>query len=418
MARHKYWNHYPIGQVMRALWKAGWDSTKITTFFVRAGINVSTNTVNTERHKLKTGAIPADLTDREWDEINEIMGRDFTPPRVVNADDEPDDDTNGSPTKPLPAFDLSKLVTLLESFKTDLGAKLDILEAKMDEQDSKIAQIEDIALGSCKKMEITMPDGIKLDLDEATHPCLEEVVKMVQGLDVNGKRERINVCLVGPAGAGKTFLCAQVAKVMKLDFDFLSFSGDMSASQLTGRLIPIGADGKFCYVTPRFVHIWENGGVYLFDEMDRGGSDVNVVLNAALDGKVLSLPSRHEKPYAKKHKDTILMAACNTFGTGADRQYVAAQQQDEAFLDRWRAGVVEVDYSPELEAKLCPDHELRTRLQGYRDNCRKAVVRRVISSRFIKQAYMLKCMGLEHRIDNALFGGWRTEEVNKAKGAY
>jgi cobaltochelatase CobS len=38
----------------------------------------------------------------------------------------------------------------------------------------------------------------------------------------------------------------------------------------------------------------------------------------------------------------------NTFGTGADRQYVGRNQLDESTLDRFRIGQIERDYDSEI----------------------------------------------------------------------
>ena len=62
------------------------------------------------------------------------------------------------------------------------------------------------------------------------------------------------------------------------------------------------------------------------------------------------IPNRIEKPYAKQHKDFVLVASANTVGKGANRIYVGRNAQDEASLDRFRIGQVEMDYDRALEA--------------------------------------------------------------------
>jgi hypothetical protein len=75
-----------------------------------------------------------------------------------------------------------------------------------------------------------------------------------------------------------------------------------------------------------------------------------------------------------------------------------------------------MDYDAALEASLCPDDDLRERLQAYRANCSKSKVRRVVSSRFVKEAYAAKLAGLsDEEVDEALFGGWTPDEISKAK---
>lgn len=419
--RHKFWEGHPITKVMRTLWQDGWTIQRINEFFVKAGIEVSPTTIQNEKHKLKTGAAPAYLNDREREKIQEIMSKklgDIPPPP---KDDYVQDDEEPTPT-PHNGEATSKLVNLLQEVKRGvdgIDSRLTLVESKVEEQNEKIAQIEEIALATCKKISVEHPEEITFDLDETSHPALDQVLRMLRGVKINGSLERINVMMIGPAGCGKTYLAGQASRVLKTRFGFGSFSAGTSESQALGRIIPIGADGAFTYVPTEFVEIFEGGGIFLFDEMDAADANMLIVFNAALDGKKLALPSRHKKPYATKHEGTMLMAACNTFGTGADRQYVGRNQLDEAFLDRWRAGQIEMDYDPGLEAKICPDEELRSRLQTYRKNCRIGIVRRVISSRFLKQAYILKKLDFtDDQIDAKLFAGWKKEEVDKAKAQF
>src|SRR5262249_36355994 len=103
-------------------------------------------------------------------------------------------------------------------------------------------------------------------------------------------------------------------------------------------------------------------------------------------------------------------------GTGADRQYVGRNQLDESTLDRFRIGQVQMDYDPDMEEALCPDDELRERLQGYRQRVRDARIRRVVSMRFMRDAYELKQMGAsDQQIDDALFSGWQKDEIAKVR---
>jgi MoxR-like ATPase len=217
--------------------------------------------------------------------------------------------------------------------------------------------------------------------------------------------------------SGKTFLAEQVSRILKMrKFAFISCSAGMSESQVLGRLMPIEAGGAFAYVPTEFVDVYEKGGLFLFDEVDASDANMLIVLNTSLSNGHLALPSRPDKPVAKKHKDCIIIAAANTFGTGADRQYVGRNQLDEAFLDRFRMGQVVLDYSEELEAYLCPDRELRARVQQYRKMSQTLKIRRVISSRFLKDAYVAKVIGFDDAyIDNALFGGWKPEEILKVR---
>ena len=73
-----------------------------------------------------------------------------------------------------------------------------------------------------------------------------------------------------------------------------------------------------------------------------------------------------------------------------------------------------MDYDAEVEATLCPDDALRTRLQGYRQAVQRNRMRRVVSSRFLRDAYVMKQAGdTDAEIDAALFAGWSADEVRK-----
>jgi cobaltochelatase CobS len=144
------------------------------------------------------------------------------------------------------------------------------------------------------------------------HAMLSEAVALASA--------RMNILLIGPAGSGKTYLAAQVAECLGLPFAFISCSAGMSEGQLLGRLIPTGEGGKFEYLISEFVRCYENGGVFLFDEIDAADSNTLLVLTAALANGHMAVPNRPGNPIAKKHPDFVCIAAANTYGTGADRQ--------------------------------------------------------------------------------------------------
>ena len=93
--------------------------------------------------------------------------------------------------------------------------------------------------------------------------------------------------------------------------------------------------------------------------------------------------------------------------------YVGRSQLDDATLDRFRLGQIEMDYDPVIEAQVCPDRELREFLQGVRAKVRSRKMRRNVSTRFLAQSYrMFKCRGWNQaRILKALTSGWSEDDV-------
>jgi cobaltochelatase CobS len=255
-------------------------------------------------------------------------------------------------------------------------------------------------------LEVRWPDDSVSRVSGRAHAELPWVVQLAVC--------RKNILLVGPAGSGKTHLAAQVAQAMGLPFAFVSCTAGMSEGQLLGRLLPTGSAGRFEYVRSDFIRLYEEGGVFLFDEIDAADPNTLLIVNAALANGHVALPNRPENPLARRHPDFVAVAAANTFGTGADRQYVGRNQLDESTLDRFRIGQVEMDYDPEVEKELCPDDALRQRLLGYRARVREAKLRRVVSTRFLRDAFDMKRVGAsDEQIDAALTRGWSREEIAK-----
>ncbi len=303
------------------------------------------------------------------------------------------------PAAPMPVSEIATIVhRLLE------GAELSVDEGEV----RRMVQNELAKGGAVQRFEVRLPDQTIHPLQGKPH------VKFGRALRLAAARR--NILLVGPAGCGKTHLAAQVAEALGLPFACISCSAGMSEGQLLGRLVPIGEGGRFEYLRSDFVRCYEEGGVFLFDEIDAADSNTLLVINAALANGHMALPNRPDKPTAVKHPDFVCIAAANTFGTGADRQYVGRNQLDESTLDRFRIGQIELDYDPDIEAALCPDETLRSRLMSLRQKVRESKVRRVVSMRFLHDAYvMLRAGDTIEDIEAALFAGWTRDELSKVQ---
>ena len=224
-------------------------------------------------------------------------------------------------------------------------------------------------------------------------------------------QSRKNILLVGPAGCGKTHMASKIAEAFGLDFASQSCSAGMSESQLTGWLLPTGSNAKFVYTMAQFVRIYENGGVFLFDELDSSDPNVLIYINQALAQDEFYLPIRHDNPKVKKHKDFIAVAAANTFGTGADAMYHARNALDAATLDRFRIGVIPVDYSPVVEDKLIDD-EVLSWGRDVRGKINRNRLQKVMSTRFLIDATDMKRnqkWSMEE-IASTYFADWTGEE--------
>ena len=168
-------------------------------------------------------------------------------------------------------------------------------------------------------------------VEEHVHAAVQEIIVWV--------RAGIAVNLVGPAGSGKTTACEQVARHLGLSFHFTS-----AVRQEHKLLGFIDAGGH--YHRTAFRDAYEKGGLFLFDEIDASSAEALVAFNSALANGICDFP---DGP-VRAHADFRAIAAANTFGRGADRQYVGRNQLDAATLDRF--AVVEFDYDHALEQRL------------------------------------------------------------------
>jgi len=255
---------------------------------------------------------------------------------------------------------------------------------------------------------IKRADAPAVTIDEKLHPIFEQVMFHLGCGD--------NVMLVGPSGCGKTHLAEQIAKIMDLDHAALSLSGGVTESKIFGRVTPNITTGKSEFHGTPFTEMYENGGVVLLDEVDAADPNVLLSLNLALGNRRLTL-DRPKNPLVRQHKDFVCLAAANTWGNGADRQYVGRNQQDGAFNARFVQ--LSMDYDENLERSLCANAELCERLQQYRANCRRNRLERIVSTRFLCRAANWVANGKDFDyVDSMLFAGWREDEVKKAKSSY
>jgi len=223
--------------------------------------------------------------------------------------------------------------------------------------------------------------------------------------------QRVHTMLVGPAGCGKTFIAAKVAEVLDLQFSSISCSVGMSESQLAGWLLPTGASGKFEYVSSQFVEMYEKGGVFLLDELDSADPNTITFLNKALAGDYFFIPQRFKKPKVVRHQDFVCVAAANTFGNGADAMYVGRNQLDAATRDRFTAGMIYMDYSPEVEESIV-DEDILKWGRHIRSKIQCSSLRRVMSTRtMIDLTKMKKAYGWDRQQwEESYFADWSESE--------
>jgi cobaltochelatase CobS len=255
-------------------------------------------------------------------------------------------------------------------------------------------------------IEVVRPDGSKHKAEGHVRDEFQDVLTAAMcGL---------NILLVGPAGCGKTHLAHQVAEALGRGFASVSCTAGMSESALTGWMLP-SEGGSFAYTPSDFVTMYENGGVFLFDEIDAADPNTLLFVNQALANGSFYLPQRKGSTKVVRHPDFVCIAAANTFGTGANMTYSGRERLDEATLDRFRAGTVLLDYDKRFE-RSAVDPEVLAWGWATRKRIADTRLNRVLSTRFLLDATKLVKAGRTlEQIKATYFVGWKADEKSKVE---
>jgi MoxR-like ATPase len=290
----------------------------------------------------------------------------------------------------------------------DLGAVIGnavqgMLEGQREELINKQINAKVIAeIAKLKPTIVKVPERKDVKIEGKQHKVFEEVLFLAQ-------IER-QVFIAGPSGSGKTYMCHQVAKALGLDFKHISCSAGLSEAHLLGRML---FDGT--YVKSDFVDCYENGGVFLFDEIDAADANTMLVVNSALANGSMSVPNRKDNPSAKRHPDFVCMVAGNTWGNGSI-EYAGRNYMDAAFLDRFSGSKVVVDYDKSLEKEICNNKIMYNTLSKLRKEVAKNKIRRVVSTRaFISATRQLESGRTVKQFVNNFIIDWSEEEKRKVK---
>ena len=168
--------------------------------------------------------------------------------------------------------------------------------------------------------------------DRREYPALEEIVFEETPQHVNfplviaALRAQVPVWLWGDAGSGKTTSAKKAADMLGLPFRVLSVCPTTTKSELFGY-----RDATGNYHSTAFREIFENGGIFLLDEIDNGNPSILSVLNTALSNDTCSFPDGN----IQRHEKALFLAAANTIGRGADVRYVGRNALDATTLDRF-----------------------------------------------------------------------------------
>lgn len=286
-------------------------------------------------------------------------------------------------------------------------------DAALREIDARTAETVKLAVHEAtrnlKPSEIIFKVGDKViaNADGNAHKLLPEIIRAINA-------GFVNVYIYGPAGTGKTTLAMSLAKALSLPFASVSCTAGMPESKVIGKGIPNLTTGENVFASTPFVNIYENGGVFLFDEIDAADANMLLVLNSATANGHMDLPDRRDNPCAKRHERTILICAANTRGKGADRQYVGRNQLDAAFLDRFIGATFAMSYDTDMEARYLTNPKALSRVWEIREKVEAMKIQQIVGTRAV--VAVAKWLNAGETVDGALARitvSWTADERSK-----
>lgn len=221
-----------------------------------------------------------------------------------------------------------------------------------------------------ERIEIINPGKEPKPITGTFHEAFSTVVKLVS-LD-------LPVYLSGEAGTGKNVICRQVAEALELPFYFSN--AVQQEHKITGFI-----DAGGVYHETQFYKAFKDGGLFFLDELDASIPEVLIILNAAISNRYFDFPCGK----VEAHPDFRVIAAGNTFGTGADNVYTGRYNQDGASLDRF--SVIPVKYSSKIEKAITnDDYELLTFCYEFRKLTKESNINCIFSYRALNAITKLK----------------------------
>lgn len=274
----------------------------------------------------------------------------------------------------------------------------------------KIANITDLKKKKQIEKEALEQFGSKTEIKELLNKLKEELNKIqfsFSSLEPEDKLKNLikagmnNIWMVGPAGCGKSTIARNTAKELDVPYLCISCGIGTSATEFTGYKYPTREATKFA-------EFYAKKSIILIDEMTALDPSVAQVINAALaNGEIETTTGT-----VLRHPECIIIATSNTFGNGADRQYVANNQLDASTIDRFTGAIIEVDYSVKYESQF--DHEVVDYIYLLRNCIKINSLRRIASTRMIQAAEKMKKAGMLDWKDMLIIN-WSDTEKNIVK---
>lgn len=223
-----------------------------------------------------------------------------------------------------------------EALAPIIGAVVAEKMSALDIEGQIKSMLSEVASSAQKVLTVKLGDdsgeGKKLPL---VHKQFEELLQVVA---IGG----LNTLLTGGAGLSKSTAVEQCADALNLQLASISFSNQTTKTDLLGFVDAMGI-----YRKSGFVDAFENGKVFLADEMDACSANVLVLLNSAISNGFIETP---DNKVIRVHETFRFVGTANTNLRGSTGGFSARNKLDAATIDRFV--VIDWQLDEELEARL------------------------------------------------------------------
>lgn len=244
---------------------------------------------------------------------------------------------------------------------------------------------------------VTLPSGEKTEVGQQ-HEKFEDVLSHVVA--------RIPALLVGAPATGKSFMCRKIAEALKMRYAEQPMSGGGYPEQFFGF---VDANGNPTKTT--FQDMYQNGGLFLLDELDNGNPNTTAALNNAIANE----SAMFAEGMINKHENFAFIATANTYGNGATNDFAGRNPIDKATLDRF--DIITIDYCKDLEFSLTNNHKWVETVRAYRHAAQEKKIRTFITPRATINGAKLLSLGMDKYkvIEYTILKGMNEDERNLLK---
>ncbi|HSW74452.1 MAG TPA: AAA family ATPase [Candidatus Saccharimonadales bacterium] len=319
---------------------------------------------------------------------------------------------------------------------TIVGEATEAAQTAASEANAAAARTEEVIARMHESNYLVVREAVRSLLDENDPQILKIKREIEKPNAINHKHmpllraameANVPIYMHGEAGSGKSTAAQIAAEEYGLTFRSRVFGPTTSEAALMGY-----RDANGVYQSTGFRRVVEEGGVFLFDEIDNGNPGILTAMNGVLSN------GRGEFPddLVINHANARFIAAANTIGHGATAQYVGRNKLDASTLDRFAFVQWDIDWKmaraltledPSLQSKpvditqggLITTEDWFDRVERFNEAVSNAGIQHVVSPRAANYGKeLIKVgVGVKWLADMLVFKGISDDKQQKLRAA-